>query len=749
MAGYVGVPQLRESEFAPDALDNRRVEWVKKIWHGQDELLARRDRQVEESIRMLCGQHWSTWNPYLQKFLDVTQWMTDDERRWRQRPVINRVLYWFILTHARLTENPPILTFQPASGDRFDAEMAEVADTIFKTKWRETQMLEVLDRLMAWMIPAGRAHLMTVVDSRKGDLITYRQPAMLPVTDEATGEPILDEQGQPVQEAHPDVPFDRDGNPLATVTPQGYSESGPPHTEHAGDIRIDVLSCLEVRGQWGPQPWHEKSWHIVRSFLAPEEIYDLMGVEVEPDQSIDGADDPGYLKRMLFGSGFFGAASGKPGSEFATGTVQEGFVEVLSLWQRPCGFPGMEETEESNGGRLCVVTKNRVLRDGVRPFRFKSASSVRTFDFVKVMGRPSGTSPQEMLNSINRVVNRHIASVQEHSNLMSNPIALLDQGSGLQNVEFTNKPGAQYTVTRRPGVIPLEFVAPPALGRDVYNAHKLMTEELEKLGNVQGAEGEPPTTDPSGKLIKELRYNSDRFLGSPARRTVEELGRMADDWIVIFGALYTEEKVLEYAGEDSVPRTVMVYPELFKEGKVNIVADVESMLPESRSERIGRVNQMYQMGAFGDPTPGMPGNAQAVQKWLEMARFPHLARSAWPGGIHVTTAQQENGKLVRGMSALEIPVLEWYDHQVHLSVHETFMSAPEYLKLDPQAQAQFVIHRQLHQQAMFAVALQELQRQAILAPVAEAAGLGGGGEDEPGGGGGKPKQPAAPPAPGQ
>jgi hypothetical protein len=739
MPAYKGVPPLRESPFEPDEFDHRRVEWAKKMWHGQDELLRRRDRTVEENIRMLAGQHWSVYAPYLQRFIDVTQWMTDDERRWRQRPVINRVLYWFILTHARLTENPPILTFQPSTGDRFDAELAEVADTIFKTKWREAQMLEVLDRLMAWMIPGGRAHLMTVVDPRRGDLITYRQPAILPVTDE-TGAPIFDEQGQPAAVGHPNVPFDRDGNPLARVTPAGYEELGPPHTEHEGDIRIDVLSCLEVRGQWGPHPWHEKSWHMVRSFLAPEEIYELFGVEVEPENVFDGSDDPGYLRRLLFGTGFFGAASAKPGSEFASAPVQEGFCEVLSLWQRPCGFPGMEETEQSNGGRLLVTTKERVLRDSTRPFRFKSASSVRTFDFVKVMGRPSGTSPQEMLNPINRAVNRHIASVQEHSNLMSNPIALLDQGSGLQNVEFTNKPGAQYTVTRRPGIAAMEFVAPPPLGRDVYNAHKLMTEELEKLGNVQGAEGDPPTTDPSGKLIKELRYNSDRFLGSPARRTVEELARMADDWIVIFGRIYTQEKVIEYAGEDSVPRTVMAYPELFRQGKVNIVADVESMLPESRSERINRVNSMYQLGAFGPP-----GDPVAVQKWLEIARFPHLARSAWPGGIHVTTAQQENGKLVMGASAAEIPVLEWYDHQVHLAVHENFMSSPDYLKLPPEAQAQFVIHRQMHQQAALARAFQELKQQTVLSRVANAAGMG----PEQGNGGGPPgaKQPAQLPEP--
>src|SRR6266850_8308720 len=109
------VPPLRDDPFTLDVYDGRRVEWNMRMWRQQDHALRRRDRQIEENIRVLAGQHWTIWNPWLQKFMDVSEWMTDDERRWRQRPVINRVLYCFILTHARPTENPPILTFQPSN----------------------------------------------------------------------------------------------------------------------------------------------------------------------------------------------------------------------------------------------------------------------------------------------------------------------------------------------------------------------------------------------------------------------------------------------------------------------------------------------------------------------------------------------------------------------------------------------------------------------------------------------------------
>src|SRR5258706_689928 len=91
------VPPLRADPFIIDQFDGRRVECNMRTCRQQDHALRRPDRQIEENIRVLAGQHWTIWNPWLQKFMDVSEWRTDDERRWRQRPVVNRVLYWFIL----------------------------------------------------------------------------------------------------------------------------------------------------------------------------------------------------------------------------------------------------------------------------------------------------------------------------------------------------------------------------------------------------------------------------------------------------------------------------------------------------------------------------------------------------------------------------------------------------------------------------------------------------------------------------
>src|SRR5690349_12770735 len=162
------VPELRQwdgSHGAPDPLDAERIELVQSRWRGQDQALLARDQTVEKHLRMLAGKQWDVWVPTLGQFVDPTQFMTDSEKRWRQRPVVNILAKWFLLTHARLTESTPVIAFQPATADRLDQMLAETMDTVFKTLW--TGRLDMDQRvadLAAWLIAAGEVYAETGVE---------------------------------------------------------------------------------------------------------------------------------------------------------------------------------------------------------------------------------------------------------------------------------------------------------------------------------------------------------------------------------------------------------------------------------------------------------------------------------------------------------------------------------------------------------------------------------------------------------
>lgn len=692
---------FREDPSEPDRFDGQRKERVRTYWHSQDGGLRQRDRQVEENLRMLAGQQWLVWHPLLQRYFDLTDILSESERRWRQRPVTNLLIPWFILTHARLTENPPILTFLPGP-DRIDAELAEVMDELFKHTWRDIGMTDAIDRLMTWVITAGQGYLMSSIDPQGGPWVpvTSEQPIAVP---------IFGPDGQPVGERPlPGMQVAEDGTSAVALVlgpdgqPAGLQPIAKPKMRRQGQIRTDVLSPMQVRGEWGPTAWHKKRWHQSLDFMTPEQVYERWGVEVEPD--FDGTSEQtgsldAILNRVLFGQGYFGSASGRAGLlSDANSTAKKDLVRVWHHWEAPVDrpdLPEMQETPENPGGRYTVLAGDKVLYDGPRPVAFRYTSNLRLFEFVRVPGRPSGSTPLETMLGPQRSYNKLRGQILEHTNLVSNPKFLIDKDSGIKDGQWTNEPGVGISITRRPNVPAVEWLTPPAMGSDVYRALDIAREELLDLGNLKGTQGEPVSPDQSGEAIKELRFNSDRFIGPTARRAVEEIARLGWDWLALMPLIYDEKRVMAVNGEDNVARTITVYPLLFEQGTVNIVPDTESMLPEGRGERQSRIYRMWQDGAFGDPM-----SPQAIRVYLEQSRFPHLGRAARPGGVDRTTAEQENGKLLLGDPVESIPVLEWYDHITHLDVHESYMKSPEYLKQSPEVQQAFELHRALHLQML-------------------------------------------------
>lgn len=683
----------------PDAQDGRRAELVGQLWHGQDGALRLRDREIEENVRMLVGQQWTIFNPITGRWIDITQYMSDDERRWRQRPVFNRLLPWFMLTHARFTENPPILTFIPGP-DRVDADLAETMDTIFKIVWREADAPDAWDRAVTWLLVAGSSFIQSRVDVLGGPMENWIGPAEVPVVG-PDGQPVPGPDGQPATMPFEEVPLGPDGQPVAVAVLAGdggepqLQPTGEPHRTRTPRIVLDVMSPLEVRGEWGATPWHQKTWHMSRHFLPVDQVEAQWGRRVKPTPTsgISGyGTDGGELNRLLFGTGYHGASSTNIGGDASLSNTHEALVDVYCLWQRP--------TLQMPEGRYLVVTATgECLFDGPRPIQYPNTSPIRRFDFVRVPGRQSGLTPLSSMRGPQRALNKRWAQLFEHAALVSNPKPLID-ATQMDPNQWSNQPGKPVALkVRRPGVPPVEWLNPPSLGSDVWRLMGELREELSDLGMLRGTEGEIPSSEASGELIKELRFNSDRAFGPPLRRAPDEWGRVAADWIVMLPVIYPFERLLSYAGDDNRARTLMLRPELFREGKVDVVADAESMLPEGRGERQLKVMNLWKEGALGMPNTA-PGPLRTL---YDLMRFPHISRVAKPGGVDRTMAEQENGQLVQGAMAQQIPTYEWYDHLIHLDIHESLMKGPEFIKLPPEVQEQFAQHREAHRMALAAV----------------------------------------------
>lgn len=663
--------------------DPARLAYCKELWHSQTGLFLARDRMIEENCRMLAGDHWSVYHPGTGQYVDLSEFLRDDEKRWRQRPVVNYLLRWFMLTHARLTESSPVVGWNPGPDER-DAKLAEALTLIQKLVWREANMDDVLYRLMGWLIAAGSVYALSRIDPEGGPWVA--ETADMPV-------PIVGPDGSVVGMTPgpvPNVPVTERFEPAVMMTPDGQMVPRPgvqALQRRAGRIAVDVLTPLEVRGEWGPRAWYDKAWHALDCLYSPEELEAQWQVRVEP-QRRPQMDD--RRNRLLYGTGAFGAMSARLGGATSQQALRD-LVPVRQFWFRPRATdPAMRETPDQPGGRYLVMTDDRILYDGPRPLAFPFTSPINRWDFVYLPGRASGTTPQEALNGPQRSSNKARAIVMENANLTGSPKFIIDEGSGIDPTRWTNEPGTGVSGTLRAGVPAVQWLTPPSVGESVYSTLQQTKADIDLIGNLDSS-GKAPTTSASGELVRELRFNEDRYYGPTLRRAVPEFARMFQTWRVMCPLIYDREQVLSIVGNDRIVQTLTVYPELFERGTVNADPDLESMLPEGRGERRQRVQWMYERGMFGPP-----GSPEAIAQFMERSRFPHDARTLVPAHVDWQTAEAENGELALGADPRSIPVFDWYDHAVHIAAHERLMKAPEYKKFSPDVQQAFAMHRQVH-----------------------------------------------------
>jgi hypothetical protein len=683
-----GMPPLRQAEDDVTG-DSQRIEYFRTLWEDQTIALLPRDRMVEENLRMLAGDHWSVFHPGTGRYIDISDFLSDDEKRWRQRPVINRLLRWFILTHARGTENPPIVRWTPGP-DAMDAELAETLTTITKVVWRDANMDDVLHRWFAWLIPCGSVYLLSRIDPGVGDWRTETADAPLPIVDPRTGQQLGMTPG-PV----PGVPLSADYQPAVFMTPDGQMQPMPgvqPLQRRSGQIAVDICTNLEVRSEWTTKPFGRRRWHALECYYTADDIWEYWGKEVRPRTGSTITQD--RSKRLLYGTGLYGMASARASAMFADRAIKD-LICVRHTWMRPTDrVPGMAESPGQPGGRyIAIADDDTILQDGPRPVAFPFTSPLHRWDFVPLPGRPDGTTPQEALNGPSRSYNKMRSIVMENANLLGSPKPIIDDQSGIDAAKFTNEPGAGFTANRRAGVPAVEWLAPPPITSTVLEALAQAKGEINELGNLDGTSGNPPSPSASGELVKELRFNEDRFLGPTMRRSVPEFARMQQTWRVMLPLIYDRRQILAIAGEDRMVQTVEVYPELFESGTANAEPDLESQQPEGRSERKARVERLWMAGAFGPPQ-----SADAISEFMERSRFPHDSRVLQPAHVDFATAESENATMVAG--GAPAPVLDWYDDEVHLARHERLMKRPQFLKYPPAVQQVLMQHRAQHIQAL-------------------------------------------------
>lgn len=723
---------LRADPEQSDPQDELRVEMVMRRWRAQDQAYLGYAKQVELHIRMLSGRQWDTWSPVYGRYIDVRQFMTDAEKKHRMRPVMDYLGYWFALTLSKMIENQPAISFLPATADRKDAMLAAVMEPVWKTLFEQIEADSRIVRAVAWSLVAGESHFMTSVDFQAGPKRELIHPAVLE---------LMGADGVPIQRVANAVPYDAKGNPRAKLTPPdpadpegdgeyGYDVTGEPYQDLEGEPKLSVPCPLQIRAQWGSNiEWKDKRWIGHEWFLTPDQVKEQFAVACDPDHYVAGDEGEQYLERMLFGAGYFGSNAANP-SEAMSGSGDhmahdarnaEGYVRGITIWEKPVkGFTDPTD-ENPAGGRLLVVApgNKKVLWDSMRPFNLECAGPIRRVPFLEIPGRAFGSTMLEKLVPLQKRLNKIEAHIAQHANLVSDPILLVHDAANIDDDEWVATPGTRITHGYNGSGDAAKWLIPPPLSNDVWREKAEVRDQLFVIGAMAGNQSESPTANASGELVEQLRVNADRPLTPLSRNLVIGIADVAKDIQAVLPTIWDREKVIAYAGDDNVTRTVTLLPEMF-DGKVHVKPSIESAAAGTKDKRQNRLIQLYEMGAFGnllDPTQ----QPKATQQLMTMLQFPDLNRAMMPGGVDRVMAEHNLGRLVQGDPAADIPLLEVYDFGVHLATTEGFMKSPEYLTLEPEIQTQFVLLRAAMQAAQQAQQLNAIQASMPIATATAAA----------------------------
>ena len=645
-------------------------------------------RQVEENVRNLAGYQYDAYIPELQEFVNLAQFFVPSDERWRRFPVFNWLTQRFFLQAiAKLTENPPVLGAMPATSDQRDAESALILDPWLKYQWHRMGMPEKLYHAYGWLLTAGQFVLKPWWDPSAGPSEAWHADAAIQIAGETrvfTDAPYVlnPETGEP----EPHILKGDDG--LPALDGNGQPQFGPPHKQPLGDLNVLVIPPTAVILPYGPeQPW-EKPWVMHEYYLTPEKVWDRFQVDCTGDVAFSGPDDSSddLLRRMEYTSYYGNPANPEAniGLFFGTGQPEptEGMVRVIERWDRA--------TPEYPQGRLMISAGHTLASDTINPYvtptRDKVVIPFHVFPKPGLPFRQEGHMDLENLIPIARAKNRAKGGMLDASALNEQPIRLVNINAvGDDQDDKLNQPGG-ILYHNGTATDPVKYLQPPQLPAALKDMDAMLTEDLESMAGISAPPSAPVSSDPSGELLREQRFDADRPWGATLRYHSEEHGRFGQTLIDIAAVCQSDERFITIAGEDQIARFLTVRQDIF-EGQVHVRCSPESAVLETRQDKQNRLINLFVTMSKLPPDLG--------QQLARTLNVPDLQRAIQPNAQAYATAQQNIAYMWQTGSVA--PVLPEQDHGTHIQCVHEWQQRPEWQTATPQQQQALRSYETLHQ----------------------------------------------------
>ena len=507
---------------------------------------ARLYLQSQESIAFYFGNQWSKVSA---SGLVTTRPAPGEIRHTSNfiRPVTDRKI-------SKLTSSRPIYAVTPSTGEPDDVKHATVTEGVLQFAHDVAEADRKIVDATWWACNSHRVWFKFFYNPFAGRRLS--QPIMNVdlTTGQPTGEPLMDENGQPMMQ---------------------YAYEGLPD--------LAVRTIFEMVWQQNIAHESQAKWCIEKQVMLCDEVEEQFGVRPEPEPIVaDGQIFSRYAVEQMRG--------GAPAYENSSQYSNDQMCRLYTYWMLPC--------KKYPKGLAVIATSKQIVKRMDFPYEHGMLPFVG-FSERHVGGSLYGNFVTHDLVPIQTNINIRRSQIMENCDLTACPPLMFQKGCGFNREQLNGMPGESWSYNGGGGVKEPYYANPGHLSSDAYKDLDASITEFYKVAESEVLT-QAVSPDASWVAIQGRIEEDESVLGNTRAQMASALKRGAKMWLSNIRQFMPAGRIIRVVGKD---KRSVVMQFAAEDVRPDFDVSVELEAGTRRSKTVKNATLMQLIQYIGDKRP--------------------------------------------------------------------------------------------------------------------------------------------------
>lgn len=588
------------------------------------------------NVAYLMGYDGVTWNGQRRQFQN-----TDPKRPiTRSRFKINKVLPTIQNRLSRLVQNPPKYDVRPESDSSEDKDCARLASDVIDDALAKQNFMEKQQDLMMTAMQGGVSYAQCVWDPTLGN------PMYDPETEELIG--------------------------------------------YEGDIRIEILNCLEVFPDPLAKNLDDAQWVIKAKVRKLDYFKDRY-----PDRGQAVKEEGVWLLSSLYDLKSNALTSVGIAGAQTTEQQKNSAIELVYYEKRSKDYPN---------GRMIVCASGVLLEDKELPIE---QIDLVKFDDILIGGRYNSEA-----------IITHLRSIQDQYNVTRTKCAdwirktlggkyIAAKGAGLSQEAINDQSGEVVEYNPVAGAAPPMAMQIPVIPQYVYEDLQVLDQEFNFVSGLsEAAQGNAPSSSMPWRGMELLVEQNQTRISVQTNRNEIGYARLASIILRYIGKYYEMPRMLKLAG-DGLSYTVKEFKGADLKNNYDVLVVPGSTAPNSKVMKRQNIMNAFQTGLLGNPA-----DPEVRARVLSMIEFGD-ENEIWKS--QALDKQQVKKSIDMIEQGIKPTVHEWDNHKMFIFDLNEYRKTDKFDELDDRSKGLLNLCVEEHINFMVSLANPQVAQQQQMA----------------------------------